>query len=172
MTSPRGVPADGAEVKIRVVLVDDHTVVRQGLARLLREEPDMEIVGEASDGESAINLIRAVRPDVVLMDISMPRMNGIEATRIVHSELPDVRIIGLSMFEEDERAAAMRAAGATDYLSKSGPAHAVVDVIRSCSRPSGARNNAVETIKRAEPRMPAGLKVRRGNGRKPPPKSR
>ena len=79
-------------------------VMRQGLAGLLRAEPDIEIIGEASDGQSAIDLIRELRPDVVLMDISMPGMDGIQATRIIHKELPEVRIIGLSMFQEGEQA--------------------------------------------------------------------
>jgi PAS domain S-box-containing protein len=120
--------------KLRIVLVDDHIVMRQGLAGLLRAEPDMEIVGQASDGESAIHLIREIRPDVVLMDISMPGMNGIQATQIIHSELPEVRIIGLSMFQEGEQARAMREAGAVDYLTKSGPSEAVVAAIRACVR--------------------------------------
>jgi PAS domain S-box-containing protein len=121
------------EGRIRVVLVDDHIVMRQGLAALLRSEPDIVVVGEASDGESAVTLVRQIRPDVVLMDISMPGMGGIEATRIIRGELPDVRVIGLSMFEQTERADAMRQAGAVNYLAKSGPSNAVVDAIRACS---------------------------------------
>jgi CheY-like chemotaxis protein len=120
--------------RLRIALVDDHIAMRQGLAGLLQAEPDMEVVGQASDGESGVKLIREIRPDVVLMDISMPRMNGIQATRIIHSELPEVRIIGLSMFKEGEQAQAMREAGAVDYLTKSGPSEAVVAAIRSCVR--------------------------------------
>ncbi len=124
--------ADPAESRIRVLLVDDHIVMRQGLARLLQDAPDMEIVGEASDGESAVRLVREILPDVVLMDISMPGMNGIEATKVIHSEFPDVRIVGLSMFEEEERAAAMQQAGASAYVTKSGPSDAVIATIRAC----------------------------------------
>jgi DNA-binding NarL/FixJ family response regulator len=108
--------------------------MRQGLARLLRAEPDMEIAGEASDGESAIGLVRELRPDVVLMDVSMPGMDGIQATRIIHSELPWIGIIGLSMFQEGEQAAAMRKVGAVDYVTKSGPSEAVIAAIRACVR--------------------------------------
>jgi len=133
VSSARKAAAGGGKV-IRVMLVDDHMVMRQGLARLLREEPDLEIVGEASDGESALKLVRQVLPDVVLMDINMPRMNGIECTRIIHTEMPGVKIIGLSMFEEAERAAAMRKAGAAAYLTKSGPSEAVLAAIRTCAR--------------------------------------
>jgi PAS domain S-box-containing protein len=119
--------------KIRIVLVDDHIVMRQGLATLLRDEPGMAIVGEASDGESAVKLVRDVHPDIVLMDVSMPGMNGIEATRIIHGELPDVRVIGLSMFEEGQRAGAMLQAGAVKYLTKSDAADKLVAAIRACA---------------------------------------
>jgi CheY-like chemotaxis protein len=124
----------GSEKRVRVILVDDHMVMRQGLAGLLRVEPDIDIIGEASDGQSAIDLIRKLRPNVVLMDISMPGMDGIQATRIIHKELPDVRIIGLSMFQEGEQQAAMREAGAVDYLTKTGPADALIEAIRACVR--------------------------------------
>jgi DNA-binding NarL/FixJ family response regulator len=77
-------------------------------------------------------LIRQVRPDVVLMDISMPGIGGIQATRIIHSELPQIRIIGLSMFQEGDQSAAMREAGAVDYITKSGPSGAVIAAIRAC----------------------------------------
>jgi signal transduction histidine kinase len=123
--------------RIRVLLADDHLVVRQGLARLLKGEPDIEVVGEASDGVVAVELARRLLPDVVTMDISMPRMDGIEATRILHAELPGVSVIGLSMFEEAERAVAMRQAGAVNYLAKNGPADALIEAIRSCARPVG-----------------------------------
>ena len=121
--------------RIRVLLADDHEVMRQGLAWLLREEADMEVVGEAADGEAAIDLIRQLLPEVVIMDINMPRMTGIEATRVIHAEFPDVKIIGLSMFEEMERGTAMRGAGAVDYLTKSGPPEAVIAAIRAHASP-------------------------------------
>ncbi len=124
-------PACGVGRRIRLVLVDDHVVMRQGLASMLRAEPDLEIVGEASDGETAVEMVRLLRPDVVTMDVSMPGMDGIEATRIIHSDLPGVRVIGLSMFEEAERSRAMREAGAVAYLTKSGPGQALVAAIRA-----------------------------------------
>ena len=104
---------------IRVLLTDDHPVVRQGLATMLGMQPDIEVVGEASDGKEAVKLVKKLQPDVVLMDINMPRMNGIEATRIIHSEFPGIRIIGLSMYAEEEQATAMINAGASAYRSKS-----------------------------------------------------
>jgi len=118
--------------KIRVLLADDHIILRHGLSRLLRGEPDMEVVGEAADGKSAVDLIRELLPDVVLMDINMPGMGGIEAVKIIHKELPDIHVIGLSMFQEDERADAMRKAGAVDYIDKTGPSDAVIAAIRDC----------------------------------------
>jgi PAS domain S-box-containing protein len=118
--------------KIRIALVDDHMVMRQGLSGLLQVEPDMKIVGEASDGESAVALVREVKPDVVLMDIGMPGMDGIEATRRIHEQMPEVKIIGLSMFQEGEQAASILSAGAVAYLTKTGPSEAVLEAIRKC----------------------------------------
>jgi signal transduction histidine kinase/ActR/RegA family two-component response regulator len=123
--------------KIRILVVDDHAVVRQGLARLLTAEPDMEIVGEAANGETAVALALELRPDVITMDISMPGMSGIRATRLIRAQLPSVHIIGLSMFEEAEQATAMVAAGAAAYLTKSAAADALVAAIRNCVRPRG-----------------------------------
>jgi DNA-binding NarL/FixJ family response regulator len=114
--------------------VDDDTVVRQGLALSLQSEPDIQIVGEAVDGQRAVELARQLRPDVVIMDISLPGMDGIEATRAIHAELPDIRIIGLSVFEESGQAAAIQAAGAVRYLAKSDPAEALLAAVRTVAR--------------------------------------
>jgi len=121
----------------RVMLVDDHSVMRQGLSVLLSGYPDIEVVGEAQDGEDAVQLARKVNPDVILMDISMPRMNGIEATRIIHSELPNIRIIGLSMFDAADQAAAILQAGATKYLKKSGNKRELVNAIQTAVNAGG-----------------------------------
>jgi PAS domain S-box-containing protein len=127
----------GSEKRIGVILVDDHMVMRQGLAGLIRSEPDIEVIGEASDGQSAIDLARELRPDVVVMDINMPGMDGIQVTRIIHRELPEICVIGLSMFQEGEQQAAMLEAGAVNYLTKTGPSAAIIDAIRACVRVSG-----------------------------------
>jgi DNA-binding NarL/FixJ family response regulator len=116
------------------VLVDDHAVVRNGLALQLKELPDIEIAGEAADGKTAIKIVRKLRPDVVTMDVSMPGMGGIEAARVIHAELPDVSIIGLSMFEEGKQAAAMLEAGAVSYLSKSASFDSLLAAIRACAK--------------------------------------
>jgi DNA-binding NarL/FixJ family response regulator len=93
----------------------------------------MEIVGEAADGETAVDLARRLLPDVVTMDIRMPGMDGIEATRRIHAESPGVRVVGLSTFEEPEQAKAIREAGAVDYLTKSGRADSLLVAIRAAA---------------------------------------
>ncbi len=121
-------------MKIRVLIADDHQVTRHGLASLLRQEPDLEVVGEAADGRDAIASARKIRPQVVIMDVNMPETDGIHATRIIRAALPATQVIGLSMFEDAETVAAMRAAGASDYLPKSGPPEALLAAVRSCVR--------------------------------------
>jgi two-component system CheB/CheR fusion protein len=118
------------EDRIRLMLVDDHMVMRQGLSVMLNRQPDIEIVGEATDGETAVELARRLNPDVILMDISMPRMNGIEATRIIHAELPGIRIIGLSMYHDADIASSILDAGAAAYLSKTGGTDVLLAAIR------------------------------------------
>ena len=120
--------------RIRVLLVDDHMVVRDGLAVQLRQQPDIEVVGEASDGMTAADMVRTLQPDVVTMDVNMPGMNGIEATRAILAEFPGMNVIGLSLFEGAEKAAAMRLAGAVDYLSKSASFDSLLAAIRACAR--------------------------------------
>lgn len=121
--------------KIRVIVADDHEIVREGIARLLREQSDVEVVGEASTGLEAIALSRRLRPAVVVMDVAMPEMNGIEATRQIRETLPETRVIGLSMHRESEMAVAMRRAGAFAYVPKDGPMSALLDQIRQVPEP-------------------------------------
>lgn len=119
-----------AERKTSIVLVDDHAVIRQGIALLLNEEPDLEVVGEADTGADAVELVRQLRPDVVVMDLTMPGMNGDEATRRILAESPTTRVIGLSMHSEREAEEAMLAAGAVAYLPKAGPSSDLIASIR------------------------------------------
>ena len=130
---PAGRVAGGGK-RIRVLLVDDHVIVRQGLVRLLNAESDLEVVGEASDGKEAVGLTRRLQPDLVIMDVSLRDMTGVEASRAIRAEFPSVQVIGLSMYDEAEEGAAMREAGAVDYLSKLGPSEALLTAIRSCIR--------------------------------------
>ncbi len=114
---------------IRLLLVDDHEVVRQGLSRLLADNVEIEVVGEAADGIAALEQVQRLHPDVVLMDSSMPRMNGVEAARQLRKLAPGVQVIGLSMYEEEDRASAMLAAGAAAYLPKSGATQTLIETI-------------------------------------------
>jgi PAS domain S-box-containing protein len=118
-SGPGESPAAGrAAGAVRVLLADDHPILREGLTELLRERAEIEVVGEACDGQEAVELALQMRPDVVLMDVTMPRLNGIEATRRLTAQLPGLRVIGLSMHEGDDMAIAMREAGAVAYLTK------------------------------------------------------
>ena len=123
-------PSARARTLIRVLLVDDHPMVRQGLAAVLEDEPDLEVVGEASNGVDAISQVERLRPDVVLMDYSMPEMDGLEATRRITERWPEQRVIGLSMYEEQDRGRAMLEAGAGAYLSKTGDTNTLLATIR------------------------------------------
>jgi CheY-like chemotaxis protein len=115
--------------RIRTMLADDHLMLREGLAGILEEHPEIELVGEAKDGYEAVSMALRTRPDVIVMDVTMPRLNGIEATRRLVSAMPGLRVIGLSMHEGDDMATAMRDAGAVAYLTKGAATDALVGVI-------------------------------------------
>ena len=114
---------------IRVLLADDHPILRKNLANILRERTEIEVVDEAGDGQEAVEMALQNRPHVVLMDVSMPRMDGIAATRLITAQLPEVRVIGLSMHTENDMRAAMCEAGAVDYLTKGLPATSLMAAI-------------------------------------------
>ena len=120
--------------RIRILLTDDHAVMREGLARLLTQEPDFEVIGEASNGKEAVEKAAALCPDIILMDISMPVMNGLEATKVIAGCQPNIRIIGLSLYTEEERAKDMIEAGAISYMTKSGPASDLKAAIRAAMK--------------------------------------
>jgi DNA-binding NarL/FixJ family response regulator len=105
-------------MSIRILLADDHTIVLQGLSRFLREQEDMEVVGQAKDGLATVELARELAPDIIIMDISMPGLSGLEATRQIHNEKPDIKIIGLSMHAAKRYVQEMYRAGARGYLLK------------------------------------------------------
>ena len=104
--------------RIRVAIVDDYALARKGMAMMLAGASDIEVVGEASDGDEVPALVEATRPDVVLMDLRMPRIDGIEATRRVRARFPDVRVIVLTAYADDDRLRGALDAGASGYLIK------------------------------------------------------
>lgn len=122
------------ERKIRVLLADDHALFRQGLRQLLELEEDIEVVGDASDGEQAQLMVRQLRPDVVLMDINMPDGDGISATRAILSEYPRTSIVILTMYREDDYAFQAVRAGARGYLLKNAGSQDVVRAVRVTSQ--------------------------------------
>jgi len=116
--------------KIRVVLVDDQTMIRQGLGYVIQMQPDMEVVGEAADGEEAIKVVHAVRPDVVLMDVQMPKLSGIEATRQILAQHPQVKVLILTTFDVKEYVVEGIRAGAVGYMLKDADSQEMLELIR------------------------------------------
>lgn len=115
---------------IRILLADDHTIVRQGLAKLLESEPGFEVVDQARDGWEAIQKAEALRPDVAIMDISMPHLNGIEATRHIKKLVPETRILILSMYSQDRYISEVLKLGASGYLLKDSGGEEIIYAVR------------------------------------------
>jgi two-component system NarL family response regulator len=108
----------GSAERIRIVVADDHSIVREGLSAILGRQADMEVVGEAGTGSEAVDLVRALEPDVVLMDLRMPDMNGVEAIACIHKEQPDCGIVVLTVYDGDQEIVRALQAGARAYLLK------------------------------------------------------
>jgi DNA-binding NarL/FixJ family response regulator len=121
---------DTAET-IRVVLVDDHALLREGMRRLLEQEPDLTVVGEAADGAEAVTTVKALMPDVVLMDVVMPGLSGIEATKQIKQCSPQTAVLILSAYDDDRYVLGLLEAGAAGYLLKSSHGREVVQAIRA-----------------------------------------
>jgi two-component system, NarL family, response regulator NreC len=120
--------------KIRVLLADDHTIVRAGVRLLVEAEPDMEVVGEALNGTEAVTLAESLLPDVILMDIAMPNMNGLEATRQIKSRFPDMHVLVLTMHRSDDYFFAVLKAGASGYVLKAAETNELIGAIRAVAR--------------------------------------
>jgi len=120
--------------KITVLLADDHTIVRRGLRSLLQTENDIEVVAEAETGRQAVQLATALKPDVVLMDIAMPMLNGLEATRQILKQLPATRVLILSSYNDDEYVHELTEAGGAGYLLKQADFSDVVRAIREAKK--------------------------------------
>jgi PAS domain S-box-containing protein len=128
----KGTPLQDRASYISVLVADDHALFRDGVARLVSKMPDIRSIGQAANGREAIELARKLKPDVILMDINMPELSGVEATRAIHEELPDIRIIGLSMHDDPQFAQSMFDAGAVGYKNKGCAAAELVSAIRDC----------------------------------------
>ena len=117
--------------KIRILLADDHTLMRNGIRALLEDEQDIIVVGEAEDGREAVRLVNQVKPNVVLMDIAMPLLNGLEATRQIKREHPEIKVLVLTMYDHEEYFREMLEAGAAGYIVKRAAANELVAAIRA-----------------------------------------
>ncbi|MDQ7819662.1 MAG: response regulator transcription factor [Armatimonadota bacterium] len=146
---------------IRILIADDHAIVREGIRMILEAEPDFEVVGEATTGREAVELVRRVRPHVVVMDISMPQMNGVEATREIRRISPDTAVLILTMHEDESYVFQLLQLGASGYVLKRAAASDLVEAVRAAARgeaflyPSVARSVVQDYLER----------VRSGEGR-------
>ncbi len=142
--------------KIRVIIADDHAIVREGVRMILAKEPDIEVVGEAGDGRQAIDLVGKLRPHVVIMDLTMPGMGGIEATKQVKEHHPAVNVLALTMHEDESYVFQLLRAGASGYVLKRAAAQDLVQAVRAAATgeaflyPSVARKVVEDYLKRVE----------------------
>ena len=123
-----------ARRKTRILLADDHTVVRRGCAQILSKQPDMEVVGEANNGREAVDLAQQLQPDVVLMDVTMPSLNGIEGTRRIYDSCPRTKVLALSMHHDAVYVREILRAGARGYVVKDANDDALIEAVRAVAR--------------------------------------
>jgi DNA-binding NarL/FixJ family response regulator len=132
--------------KTRILLADDHTILRDGLCSFLEKESDMQVVGEAQDGRAAVTLACQLKPDVVVMDISMPLMNGLEATRQIKRQCPDARVLILTQYDNEEYIRQALEAGAMGYILKDAAAGELIHAIRSVQRGESVLSPAITRL--------------------------
>jgi two-component system, NarL family, response regulator LiaR len=130
-------------MSIRVVIADDHNVVRKGIRDLLSDEDDITVVGEARNGHEAVDLATALRPDVVVMDIAMPELTGVEATRQIRTQAPDVRVLVLTAYDDDPYIYSLLDAGATGYILKTAESREIVRAVRATAAGQSALDPAI-----------------------------
>jgi len=128
---------------IRVVIADDHNVVRKGIRDLLSDEDDIDVVGEARNGQEAVDLASALKPDVVVMDIAMPELSGVEATRQIRASIPSVRVLVLTAYEDDPYIYSLLDAGAAGYILKTAESREIVRAVRTTAAGQSAIDPAV-----------------------------
>jgi len=142
--------------RIKVVVADDHAIVREGVRMILAREQDIEVVGEAGDGQQALDLVASLRPQVVIMDISMPGMGGVEATQRLKAKHPEVQVLALTMHEDETYVFQLLRAGAAGYVLKRAAAQDLVQAVRAAAKgeaflyPSIARKVVEDYLKRVE----------------------
>ena len=143
--------------KIRVLIADDHGIVREGLRTLINSDRTMEVAGEAVDGTEAIAQARSLRPDVILMDLVMPQQSGLDAIRVIKAENPDVRVLVLTSYAEDDKVFSAIKAGALGYLLKDAPPPGILDAIRAVYRGESSLHPSVAAKLVRELRQPSTL---------------
>ncbi|KRT75702.1 MAG: LuxR family transcriptional regulator [Armatimonadetes bacterium CSP1-3] len=127
-------PAQPTATKVKILIADDHAIVREGIRMILEAQPDFEVVGEAEDGDEAVRLARKLAPEVVVMDISMPKLNGVEATQAIREGLPGVHVLILTMHEEQSYLFQLLRLGAAGYVLKRAAATDLVEAVRAAHR--------------------------------------
>lgn len=130
--------------RIRILIVDDHPLIREGLRAVLETQPDMELVGEARDGNEAVSRALTLRPDVVLMDLSLPEMDGVEATRLILEKDPAVRVLVLSNYLDDEKIFSVLKAGAKGYILKEAVPQDLRQAVRSVYQGKSALDPSIQ----------------------------
>jgi len=143
--------------QISVILADDHAVVRQGIRRFLEEDPAIDVVAEASDGAEAVRLVEQREPDVAVLDIRMPEVTGVEATRRIKARFPETRVLVLTAYDDDPYVFALLEAGADGYVLKTASADELVDAVRTVYRGESALSPEVasKVVRQATGRRPA-----------------
>ena len=139
-------------VKTRILVVDDHAVVREGLSALLMAEEDMEVVGQGQDGREGVAMALKTKPDIVVMDLSMPVLNGLEATKRILKNLPETRVIVLTSYKNDESVEEMIKIGAAGYLTKQSAAHELCHAVREVRRGRSFYSPAIAQVLREKER--------------------
>jgi DNA-binding NarL/FixJ family response regulator len=132
--------------KVRILLADDHTILRDGIRALLEDEPDMLVIGEAEDGRTAVKMACQLKPDLVLMDIAMPLLNGLEATRQIKRECPQVNVLILTMHENEEYIRQVLASGAMGYILKDAAARELLEAIHAVQRGEAVLSPAITRL--------------------------